>query len=389
MARIALPLLFALAACSHATKITTDDKAAHGRALVVDAHSHVGEAIAYEGYDFMVRHTDHHEDLPRMREGGLDAEFLTILVHPDSVELTRYFGEALKQIDHLKGLCRANPKDLAFARTAEEVRANEEKNVVSLLLGVEGGHMLLPGSDAEQLEHLRDFADAGVRYLTLSWSSSSPLGGSSAEDNLQGITELGKKVVAEMQKLGMVIDLSHASDPLFWDVIRLVHRPVILSNSNARALANHPRNASDAMLEAISRNGGAICANFSRSFLDDKFRAVAAPLMITTKAMHNSERVALYQKQKNLPDVPVSKLIDHLEYMIKIAGIDHVCLGSDFDGVPMTPNGLEDVSRLPIITAELRKRGHTATDIEKILGGNILRVLEANEAPAAKARPRE
>ena len=214
--------------------------------------------------------------------------------------------------------------------------------------------------------------------MTLSWSSSSPIGGSTAQEQQEGLTDFGKKVIPEMERLGIVADLSHGSDPLFWDVLRTAKKPIFLSSSGARALSDHPRNASDQMLEAISRNGGAVCVDFSRTYLDTKFRRATQPLLQKTKAMHNSEKVELYKKS-NLPDVPVSELIDHIEHIAKVAGYDHVCLGSDFDGAPMMPNGLEDVSKLPAITALLRQRGWTEPNIRKVLGENALRVLQASE----------
>ena len=190
-----------------------------------------------------------------------------------------------------------------------------------MLIGVEGGHLLLPGSEEEQLAHLKAFADRGVRYLTLSWSSSSPIGGSTAEGQQQGLTDFGKRAIAGMEKLGMVVD----------------------------------------------------------------FRKATQPLLQKTKAMHNSEKVELYQREK-LPEVPVSTLVDHLEHVAKVAGVDHVCLGSDFDGAPMMPVGLEDVSRLPAITALLKQRGWTDENVRKVLGENVLRVPGSTSRPSRCAR---
>ena len=239
--------------------------------------------------------------------------------------------------------------------------------------------MLLPGTDEEQLDHLRVFAFQGVRYLTLTWASSNPVGGSSGDDgDTQGLTALGRRLIAELEKLGVVIDLAHASDPLFWEALRIATRPVLVSHSSSRAIANHPRNLTDAQLKAVARNGGAACVNFSRGFLDDGFRKAAIPVANQTRDLRTSERRKAFQAA-NLPDVPVSRLIDHIEHMVAVAGADHVCLGSDFDGVPMVPVGLEDVSKLPVITSELLRRGMPRPDVAKVLGLNILRILEANE----------
>ena len=377
-------LLFALLLCAACAAkkpvtVTATDRQFHRDAVVIDAHADTTEAMFYESYDLLSPHADRQLDLPRMIEGGLDAEFFSVFVHPESVDLMLFFSTAMKQIDLLQQTARQSGGKMAFARNAEEVRENAGKGVVSMLLGVEGGHMLLPGSEEEQLAHLKQFADRGVRYLTLSWSSSSPIGGSTAEAQAQGLSGFGERVIGQMERLGVVVDLSHGSDPLFWDVIRRATKPLLLTHSAARALSNHPRNASDAMLEAVARNGGAVCVDFSRTFLDTNFRRASQGLLQKTKAMHNSEKTALYQHEK-LPDVPLTTLAEHIEHVAKVAGFDHVCLGSDFDGVPMLPVGLEDVSKLPSLTALLRQRGWSDENLRKLLGENVLRVLAANES---------
>jgi membrane dipeptidase len=375
-------VLVALFACSSAKPalVTPEDRKIHDDAIVVDMHSGIAEAMFYEKYDLFAPHSDHHEDYPRMKQGGLDAAAFSVFVHPESVDLTEFFSTAMKQIDLLQQTARNSGGRIAFARNAAEVQDNAARGVLSMLIGVGGGHMLLPGTDDEQLAHLKEFANRGVRYMTLSWSSSSPIGGSTATEREEGLTDFGKRVIPEMERLGIVPDLSHGSDALFRDVMRIAKKPVFLTNSGARALSNHPRNASDEMLQAVARNGGAVCVDFSRTFLDTKFRRATQGLLQQTKGMRNAEKVALYQKQK-LPDVPLSELIDHIEHVAKVAGYDHVCLGSSFDEAPMMPNGLEDVSKLPAITALLRQRGWTEANIRKVLGENALRVLQAAESP--------
>ena len=375
---LVLLLCFACASRKPAVVVTPEDLKLHQDAVVIDAHAETTEAMFYESYDLLAPHEGRHLDLPRMKQGGLDAEFFSVFVHPESIDLTQFFATGMKQIDLLQQTAQKSGGKLAFARNADEIKENADKGVASMLLGVEGGHMLLPGSEEEQLAHLKQFANRGVRSLALAWSSSSPIGGSTAEDQQQGLTDFGKRVIAQMEKLGVVIDLSHASDPLFWDVIRLAKKPVLLTHSASRALSNHPRNASDAMLEAVARNGGAACVDFSRTFLDTGFRRATQALLQKTKAMHNSEKVELYRREK-LPDVPLSLLADHIDHVAKVAGPDHVCLGSDFDGAPMMPSGLEDVSKLPALTALLHQRGWTDENLRKLLGENVLRVLRVNE----------
>lgn len=378
MRNAALALLCAACATSRTIEVSAQDRQLHLDAVVVDAHCDIAEAVFYEGYDLLSRHGGRQVDLPRLQEGGIDAEIFSIAVHPESVDLTSFFPTALRQIELLQRIALGSGGALQMARNADEVRENADKGVTSMLLGVEGGHLLLPGTEEEQLAHLKAFADRGVRYLTLAWSSSSPLGGSTAEDSKTGLTPFGERVLSEMERLGVVADLSHGSDALFWDVIRRAKRPVLLSHSAARALSGHPRNASDEMLRAVAANGGAACVDFSPTFLDDRFRRATQALLQKTKGMRNAEKTALYRREK-LPEVPLSTLVDHIEHMARVAGIDHVCLGSDFDGAPMMPSGLEDASKLPALTAALRARGWPAENIRKLLGENLLRVLAANE----------
>ena len=378
MQRAALLLLCAGCASAQAIPITAEDLQLHLDAVVVDAHCDIAEAMASEGYDLLAPHQTHHVDLPRLQAGGVDAEFFSVSVHPESVDLTRFFSTAMRQIDLLQQAARKSGGALQMARNAEEVRDNADKGVTSMLLGVEGGHLLLPGTEEEQLAHLKAFADRGVRYLTLAWSSSSPIGGSTAEDARTGLTPFGKRALAEMERLGVVADLSHAGDALFWDVLREAKRPVLLSHSAARALSDHPRNASDEMLQAVARNGGAVCVDFSRTFLDDRFRRSSQALLQRTKGMSFTEKEALYRRE-NLPEVPLSTLIDHIEHVARVAGSDHVCLGSDFDNAPMMPAGLEDASKMPALTAALRARKWSPRNIRKLFGENLLRVLAASE----------
>ena len=187
----------------------------------------------------------------------------------------------------------------------------------------------------------------------------------------------------------MMVDVSHVSDPLFWDVIRYARKPVIASHSSARELANVPRNMSDAMLRAVARNGGAVCVNYGSAFLDQDFYAREQAVWARVRGLGLPPRElwrTVREETARLPPVPLARLVDHIDHVAKVAGIDHVCLGSDFDGVPATPAGLEDTSKLPALTAELRRRGYGPADVEKILGGNVLRVLAANEPPAKSRR---
>jgi membrane dipeptidase len=377
---LALPLL----ACAHAPESPRpDDLEIHRRAVVVDTHSDVTQAITYEGYDFAQRHDFLHEDLPRAREGGLDAQFFSIWINPETVKAESWYAESLHQIDAVQAMARKNANAVALARTAADVRANAARGLFSVLLGLEGGHSLLPGSEEEQLEHLRRFAQLGVRYLTLTWSISNPIGGASTDAGERvGLTPFGRRALEEMDRLGMVVDLSHVSDPLFWDAIRAVKKPVIASHSSVRALANVPRNMTDSMIKAVGANGGAVCVNFFSGFLDGAHYQALLPYLPQIKNM-TVDQSQRFLRTKSLPPVSLARIADHIDHVVKVAGAEHACLGSDFDGIPTIPTGMEDSSKLPWLTAELRRRGYTPDQLDEILGGNVLRVLEANERGVA------
>jgi membrane dipeptidase len=353
---------------------------ATGRAIVVDAHADSAQKITYLGLD-AAKPQAMQLDLPKMRAGGLDAQIFSIWVDPNSAPRERWFAEAERQIAAIEQLARRNPGTLAMARSAADVRKNVEHGLLSALLGVEGGHALLPGDEAQQLAHLRRFAELGVRYMTLTWAVSNPIGGSSGDAGaIEGLSDFGRRVIDEMERLGIVVDVSHASDPLFWDAIRYAKRPVLASHSSSRALANVARNLTDPMLQAIAKNGGAACINYNPRFLDADFARATEPLGKQVATLPFLEQEAAIRRELHrFKPVPLARLVDHIDHAVKVAGVDHVCLGSDFDGIVPVPVGLEDVSKLPALTAELKRRGYGAGDIAKILGGNTLRVLEANE----------
>jgi len=351
--------------------------------LLVDTHADTTQRIVYQGANFVSGIPGAHLDLSKMRAGGVDAQFFSIFVLPARTPPDSYFTEALAQIEAVHGMVAASHGRLAVARTAGEVRDNAAKGIQSVLFGVEGGHALGNVSEAKQLAHLARLASEGVRYMTLTWTNSNPIGGSSGDDgDGRGLTEFGERLVDRMQKLGVMVDLSHVSDPLFWDAIRYVKKPVILSHSSSRALANVPRNVTDAMLRAVARNGGAVCVNYNPAFLDADYARKQAPLWAAMRSMPIDAGWRRVQEESaRLPPVPLSRLADHIVHMIEVAGADHVCLGSDFDGIPATPASLEDASKMPALAAELVRRGVTPADLHKVWGLNTLRVLEANEEP--------
>ncbi|HEX3698291.1 MAG TPA: dipeptidase [Polyangia bacterium] len=356
-------------------------------AIVIDTHADTTQALTYYGADIAKPQPDLQLDLPKAQQGGLGAQFFSIFVLPRSRKPDEFFAQSMRQIDAVEKLAHDNPARVRMARTAADVRANADAHVLSALLGVEGGHALLPGDQAAQLQHLREFARRGVRYMTLTWSNSNDIGGSSSDDgSVRGLTPFGAQVIKEMNRLGIIVDVSHVSDPLFWDAVRASEKPVLATHSSSRALTNIPRNMTDDMMKAVAKNGGAVCINFGSAFLDDDFHRREGA--VWKKQRSGAGRAVWAQIRAEAavltPPVPLSRLVDHIMHAVEVAGAEHVCLGSDFDGVPVTPTGLENVSKLPALSAALRARGLSEAALVAVLGGNVLRVMQANEAPTPK-----
>src|SRR6188472_4103024 len=264
-------LLVGLVAAAAASPAPSDD-VLHRRAIVIDTHADTTQFITYRGFDIAKPQPDTQLDLPKAAAGGLDAQFFSIFVLPMRFKPDQFYGEALRQLDAIDKLAKDNPTRLRVARTAGDVRANAAAGVMSALYGLEGAHALLPGDHGAQLEHLRALAARGVRYMTQTWINSDDLGGSSGDaGDIRGLSPFGAEMVKEMNRLGVIVDVSHVSDPTFWDAIRATTKPVLATHSSSRALTNIPRNMTDAMLKAVPANGGAVCVNFGSAFLDDAF----------------------------------------------------------------------------------------------------------------------
>jgi membrane dipeptidase len=320
-----------------------------------------------------------------MREGGLDALFFSIYM-PGEVTGPPAVKRALQQIDKVRELVRARPRDLMLATSAGDVRRAVAERKIAALMGMEGGHMI----DAD-LGVLRQYAALGVRYLTLTHSRNTTWADSSGDAPVHdGLTPFGKDVVRELNRLGMMVDVSHVSDKTFYDTLEVTSAPVIASHSSCRAISNSPRNMTDDMLRALARNGGVVMINYHAGFLSDAFRTATPPagvqarLDAAAKQCGEDEACGILRTGQiyrdamssgQLPMVTWVTIVDHIEHAVKVAGVDHVGLGSDFDGAIM-PLGMEDASKLPKITGELLKRGYSERDVTKILGGNLLRVLE-------------
>ncbi len=372
-------------------------KQLHDQAIVVDSHDDTTQRLVFDkAFDIAKRNANGNIDIPRMREGGLDALFFSIWV-PSDVTGPIAVKRALQQIDAVREAVRTHPNDLLLATTAADVRRAATDHKIAALMGMEGGHMI-----DDDLGLLRDYATLGVRYLTLTHFKNNNWADSSTDKPAHdGLTDFGKDVVRELNRLGVMVDISHVADKTFYDALQVTTAPVIASHSSCRAIANHPRNMSDDMLRALAKNGGVVMINYHAAFLSEEFRVaseklsgdVVAAMDAMSKKCGGNEACSTMESERvnheamvkgQLPKVTWDTIIEHIDHAVKVAGVDHVGLGSDFDGATM-PLGMEDASKLPRITDALLKKGYSEMDVQRILGGNILRVMEQVERAAAGA----
>jgi len=368
------------------TDISAKARQLHFSSIVIDTHTDTTQRFIDGDFDLAPRNEKGSVDIPRMKEGGLDAVFFAVWM-PSKVRGPIAVERALKQIEAVHAQVNRHSNDLVFATTADQIRAARAKKKIAVLLAVEGGHMI--NSD---LAVLREFAGKGVRYMTLTHSGNCEWADSSTDKPIHnGLSPFGKQVIAEMNRLGMMVDVSHVSDKTFHDVLAASKAPIIASHSNCRALCDHPRNMSDDMIRELAAKGGIIQINFHVGFLSQKFRnAERADPKINQaigievqKRCGNKEGCQLIEGDRitrefveagKLPRVDWTEIIDHIDHAIKIAGINHVGIGSDFDGANM-PFGMEDASMLRKITDALLQKGYTEGDVKKILGENTLRLM--------------
>ncbi|MEK6569954.1 MAG: dipeptidase [Bacteroidota bacterium] len=369
-----------------------DYKKLHFDALVADTHNDVVQRIL-NGEDISVRTYHGHSDLPRFREGGVDVEMFSIWVPPERSSRS-YYDQSNEQIDSIVSLVQRNSWQVGMARSVDDIEKLFAEGKFVAMLGLEGGHHI--EDDLKKLKHLYS---RGVRYMTLTWNNSSGWASSAHDESdpsvklkQRGLTEFGTQVVKKMNELGMMVDLSHVGEQTFWDVLKVTTKPVIASHSSAWALCHHWRNLKDDQLKAIAKNGGVVFINFAPWFIDSTFEAKDNALKERNKARVDSLRVAKgshdflrgvavaeFLKDEYLSiRPPLSLLIDHFDYVATLIGVDHVGIGSDFDGISVAPLDMDDVTFLPSITRELLKRGYSRLDITKILGGNFMRVFRAN-----------
>jgi membrane dipeptidase len=383
---LATPLL---AASKHHSK-----SASTPAAISVDTHADTPSEYLEHPFDLGVTNATGMFDYPRMKAGGLDAEFFAAYVP------AKYAGKGaaaycMTIMETIHEMVDRYPSWVRFAGSTSEMRAAVRNGHRAILIGIEGGHAI-----EDSLDLLRAFYRFGARYMTLTHTNTNNWADSSGDEGRHnGLTPFGRDVVLEMNRLGMLVDVSHVADKTFWDVMETTKAPVIASHSSARALAEHKRNMTDDMLRAVATNHGVVMVNFYPVFLSTEAAQAAAarekelaPAIAALKAQDPAEG-DVYQKgvkelfAKNpLPKVPYTVIVDHIDHIAKVAGVDTVGIGSDFDGIGATPEGMEDVSKLPSIRAELERRGYSAGDIRKIMGENFMRVFAEAERVAKQLR---
>jgi membrane dipeptidase len=369
------------------------------RAVVLDLHDDTTQMITDEDYDLAARHDYGEVDLPRMREGHASGVFLSIWTDAARYTPVESIRRALDQIDAVQRDIARHPKEMALATTADQVMAARQKGQIAILMGVEGGHMI----DSD-LAVLRTYYRLGVRYMTLTHTEHTPWADTSSHPPAHnGLTDFGKQVVREMNRLGMMVDIAHVSDKTFYDAVATSAAPVIASHSSCRALDDQPRNMTDDMLRALAKNGGVVHINFFEGFLDHDFAERFGALEKEQAQQEASEAQAPKfgdraklgpegrrinaERIEKLGRIPLSKLLDHIDHAVKIAGIDHVGLGSDFDGADdQFPEGMENISKIPNLVRGLMERGYSDENILKILGGNTLRVMREVERVSEASR---
>jgi membrane dipeptidase len=399
----AIILIGSLATAQNASKpsepiVSPRAQKIHDSALIIDTHADTPQRFLDEGFD--IGSTDPndigHISLDKARRGNLGAEFFSIWVEPETNQ-GHFARHTFDLIDGVYEQAARHPDRMMMAFSTSDIERAHREHKLAALMGIEGGHSI-----EADIHLLRDYYRLGVRYMTLSWSNTNEWADSSGDINdpkvqhHNGLTDFGKRVVLEMNRLGMMVDISHVADKTFWDAIATTKAPVIASHSSARALVDAPRNMTDDMLKAVAKNGGVVQVNYFNGFIDENFRKAeeaqradqeaARQKYIAQKKSEGKEvnYIELDRIEREwiarIPRPPLKSLIDHIDHIAKVAGVDHVGLGSDFDGVSgATPQGIDSAADLPKITEALLDRGYSAEDIHKILGGNLMCVFREVE----------
>jgi membrane dipeptidase len=379
-----------------------DPAQVHAEAIVIDTHADTPQRFVDEGWDFTDPLNGGMLNLETARQGNLAAEFFAIWVEPTQWQ-GRFQQRTLQLIEGVMEQLRRHPAEMRLGLMPEDIVSARSEGKFCVLLGVEGGHSI-----ENDLELLRLYYRLGVRYMTLTWANSNEWADSSGDlddANVKhhgGLTDFGREVVREMNRLGMMVDVSHVSDATFWDVMQTTHAPVLASHSCARALTDSARNLTDEQMRAIATSNGALMVNFYPSFVDERWRKLwkstekerdalreavesgyrerGEPVPYSVQMQVDRDYYAEHRGEMQLPGIDA--VVEHIDYVARVAGIDHVGLGSDFDGFSLLPEGMASAADLPKLTTALMARGYSAEQMKKILGGNLLRVMAAVQAEA-------
>jgi len=360
-------------------------KRVHSSAILIDTHNDITSRTV-DGYDIGEAKHDGHTNLTALKEGGVGAQFFAVYVSAEYVQGNHSANRTLQMIDTVRhDIIALYPNDFVLATTADDIERIHREGKIAALMGIEGGHAI-----EDSLRLLRDYYALGIRYMTLThvntndWADSSGDIGDSKVAHHNGLTDFGKQVVREMNRLGMMVDISHVADKTFWDALSVSTAPMIASHSSCRALCNVPRNMTDEMIVALAKKGGVVQVNFNCGFLSEKSAAAGKLVKPSTLPGVRGEDADIAEYKKRVPPATLEDVVAHIDHIVKIAGVGAAGIGSDFDGVSCTPTGLEDVSKFPNLTRALLEKGYSAEDIRKIYGGNTLRVMRAVEAEARK-----
>jgi len=396
--KYSLPVLLMLFSITVSSQSTSK---LHFKSVVVDTHNDILSSAVLEGKDISHRLNVGHSDLDRWKEGGLDVQFFSVWTDKTPRRPQGFFHDAMEEIDSLDHIILRNPTRMVLATTYKEVRHGIRQNKLVCLIGVEGGHMI--ENDMSKLEKLYE---RGMRYLTLTWNNSTEWATSAMDETTilnqpprgeqpvrkKGLTDFGKQIVHRMNELGIIVDLSHTGEQTFYDAIATTTKPVLLSHSSVWNICPVFRNVKDEQIKAVAANKGVICINFYSGFISKEYDQRSAYLngdfkkhmqdslmnALNDSAAMKAAWTKYYDAEMQKVRPTLAQMVDHIDYIVKLVGADYVGIGSDFDGVSSLPVGLDDVTTYPKITEELARRGYSKSDIRKILGENVLRVMKAN-----------
>lgn len=357
----------------------------HRSLLLIDTHNDITSRTV-DGYDIGKNKNDGHTNITSLREGGVGAEFFAVYVASSYVKDNRSAHRTLQMIDTVRhDIVARYPDAFVLATTADDIERIHKQGKIAALMGIEGGHAI-----EDDLRLLRDYYALGIRYMTLTHTNTNNWADSSGDidkpgvQHHNGLTPFGKEVIHEMNRLGMMVDISHTADKTFWDALAESRAPIIASHSSCRALCNVPRNMTDDMIAALAKKGGVIQINFNCGFLSEKSAEAAKHVQASSLPGAAGEDATIAEYRKKVPPATLEDVVAHIDHAVKVGGIDAVGIGSDFDGVFCTPRGLEDPSKFPNLTRALLEKGYTEEQIRKIYGANFLRVMRAVEAEAKR-----